>query len=83
MHLSSFLIRCRLEGGRADTFVAQHVQSGETFRSHDWGQVGDWVRSQSNKALEAAPLSGVPEPREPEAEDAEPVAGTTEPGEAQ
>lgn len=51
MHLNSFLIRCRLDGERPDVFVAQHVQTGEQFRSSDWAQVGDWIRQQNRHTL--------------------------------
>jgi hypothetical protein len=73
MHLNSFLIRCWRDGERAEIFIAQHVQSGDSFRSNDWAQIGEWVRLQSRLALSAvhpadAPELGQNEPEQPEPE---------------
>ncbi|MCX6594505.1 MAG: hypothetical protein NTZ56_23580 [Acidobacteria bacterium] len=53
MHLNSFLIRCWLDGERPDVFVAQHVRSGEQYRSSDWVEVGDWIRQKNRHSLTA------------------------------
>ncbi|MCX6597251.1 MAG: hypothetical protein NTV70_12890 [Acidobacteria bacterium] len=66
--MNSFLIRCWLDGGRADIFIAQHVRSGESFRSNDWAQIGEWVRSENHKALEVVASAVQPDLEGPEAD---------------
>lgn len=83
MHLNSFLIRCWQDGERADVFIAQHVQSGETFRSNDWILIGEWVRAQSRVTPSAVDGADPPEAGYDEPEPSEPTPSAAKKADAQ
>lgn len=52
---SSFLLRCWLKRGDApDSYIIEHVQSGEQMRAHTAAELLAWIEANSERLASAA-----------------------------